>query len=449
MQILKDEPYGTVKAFFLSSAAWFVFATLAGLTDAAEMMGPELLKDIPWIVFGRLRPIHVNLIIFGFVGSGLIGASHYIVSTLVRTPLYSERIGKLSLWLWNLALIAGVVTLSLGYTQAREYAEFIWPIDVGVLIVFALIFYNLLQTVRRRNENLLYISIWYIFGALIFSFFSYAFGNAIWHPQSGAITGMPDAILAWFNGHNIVGLFLTPLAIGLAYYVIPIVSRSPLFSHSLSLIGFWSILLIYTHIGTHHLLQAPVPTWLKVVAITGSVGMLIPVMTVLINLWFTMRGRLGAIHSNIGGKFIFAGTVWYLLVCLQGPLQSLPYVQRLTHLNNWVIAHAHIGVLGFSGIIALGGIYFILPKVTGRSIYSTRLADLQYWLILLGLSGFFLVLTIAGLIQGNGWLNGTDVYRLLPEIYLYLVLRASLGVFIVSGAIIGLYNIIRSIYGHQ
>jgi cbb3-type cytochrome c oxidase subunit I len=449
LQILKDEPYGTVKAFFLSSAAWFVFATLAGLTDAAEMMGPELLKDIPWIVFGRLRPIHVNLIIFGFVGSGLIGASHYIVSTLVRTPLYSERIGKLSLWLWNLALIAGVVTLSLGYTQAREYAEFIWPIDVGVLIVFALIFYNLLQTVRRRNENLLYISIWYIFGALIFSFFSYAFGNAIWHPQSGAITGMPDAILAWFNGHNIVGLFLTPLAIGLAYYVIPIVSRSPLFSHSLSLIGFWSILLIYTHIGTHHLLQAPVPTWLKVVAITGSVGMLIPVMTVLINLWFTMRGRLGAIHSNIGGKFIFAGTVWYLLVCLQGPLQSLPYVQRLTHLNNWVIAHAHIGVLGFSGIIALGGIYFILPKVTGRSIYSTRLADLQYWLILLGLSGFFLVLTIAGLIQGNGWLNGTDVYRLLPEIYLYLVLRASLGVFIVSGAIIGLYNIIRSIYGHQ
>ena len=413
------------------------------------MMAPELLENIPWIVFGRLRPIHVNLIIFGFVGSGLLGASHYIVSALVRTPLHSERIGKLSLWLWNLALIAGAVTLSLGYTQAREYAEFIWPVDIGVLIVFALIFYNLLQTVRRRNENLLYISIWYVFGALIFSFFSYAFGNAIWHPQTGSITGMPDAILAWFNGHNIVGLFLTPLAVGLAYYVIPIVSRSPLFSHSLSLIGFWSILLIYTHIGTHHLLQTPVPTWLKVVAITGSVGMLIPVLTVLINLWLTMRGRLGAIHSNIGGKFIFAGTVWYLLVCLQGPLQSLPYVQRLTHLNNWVIAHAHIGVLGFSGFIALGGIYFILPKVTGRQIYSTRLADLQYWLVLLGLSGFFLVLTIAGLIQGNGWLNGTDVYRLLLEIYLYLGLRASLGVFIVSGAIVGLYNIIRSIYGHQ
>lgn len=413
------------------------------------MMAPELVENIPWIVFGRLRPIHVNLIIFGFVGSGLLGASYYVVSALTRTPLYSERIGKLSLWLWNLALIAGVLTLSLGYTQSREYAELIWPIDIGVLIVFALIFYNLLQTVRHRNENLLYISIWYILGALIFSFFSYAFGNAIWHPQTGAITGMPDAILAWFNGHNIVGLFLTPLAIGLAYYVIPIVSRSPLFSHSLSLIGFWSILLIYTHIGTHHLLQAPVPTWLKVVAITGSVGMLIPVLTVLINLWFTMKGRLGAIHSNIGGKFIFAGTVWYLLVCLQGPLQSLPYVQRLTHLNNWVIAHAHIGVLGFSGFIALGGIYFVLPKVTGRPIYSTRLADFQYWLILLGLSGFFLVLTIAGLIQGNGWLNGTDVYRLLPEIYLYLVLRASLGVLIVSGAVIGLYNIIRSIYGHK
>ena len=426
-----------------------MFATLAGLTDATEMMAPELLENIPWLVFGRLRPIHVNIVAFGFVGSGLLGASHYVVSVLVRTPLYSERVGKLSLWLWNLALIAGVITLSLGYTQAREYAEFIWPVDIGILLVFALIFLNLLQTVRRRNENLLYISIWYVFGALIFSFFSYAFGNAIWHPQTGAITGMPDAILAWFNGHNIVGLFLTPLAVGLAYYVIPIVSRTPLFSHSLSLIGFWSILLIYTHIGTHHLLQAPVPTWLKVVAITGSVGMLVPVLTVLVNLWFTMRGRLGAIHSNIGGKFIFAGTVWYLFVCLQGPLQSLPYVQRLTHLNNWVIAHAHIGVLGFSGFIALGAIYFILPKITGRPIFSTRLAGLQYWLVLLGLSGFFFVLTIAGLIQGNGWLNGTDIYRILPEIYLYLVLRASLGVFIVSGAVIGLYNITRSIYGRR
>ncbi len=204
---------------------------------------------------------------------------------------------------------------------------------------------------------------------------------------------------------------------------------------------------MYSHIGTHHILQAPAPTWLKVIAITGSVGMIVPVMTVLVNLWLTMRGRLGNIHSDIGGKFVFAGTVLYLLTCLQGPLQSLPYVQRLTHFTNWVIAHAHLGVLGFAGMITLGGIYFILPRITGRPIYSSFLANVQYWLVLIGIIGFFIVLTIAGLIQGNGWLNGETVYRILPQIYLYMVLRASLGILILGGAVIGLYNIGMTLYG--
>ena len=427
-----------------------VAGTLAGFIGAIELVAPDLLGNLPWIVFGRIRQVHTNLVMFAFVGSALLGAAYYLVPTLVRTPLYSERLGKLSLWLWNGALVAGVITLSLGYTQNREYAEFIWPIDIGVLIVFALIFYNLFETLRSAGrENLLYVSVWYVFGALIFSFFTYFFGNAVWNPDTGSITGIPDAILAWFYGHNVLGFFFTPLAVAVAYYVIPIVSRAPLYSHTLSLIGFWSILVMYSHIGTHHLLQAPAPTWLKVVAITGSIGMIIPVMTVLVNLWLTMRGRLGNVHSDIGGKFVFAGSVWYLLTCLQGPLQSLPYVQRLTHFTNWVIAHSHMGVFGFAGFTALGGIYFILPRITGRPLYSRRLAEVQYWLVLIGLTGFFVVLTIAGLIQGNGWLNGETVYRILPQIYLYMVLRASLGVLIISGALMGLYNIYMSIYSRH
>ena len=447
MPFSKDEQYGTTRGFFISSAAWMVAGTLAGLIGAIELVAPDLLGNLPWIVFGRIRQVHTNLVMFAFVGSALLGAAHYIVPTLLRTPLYSERLGKLYLWLWNGALVAGVITLSLGYTQNREYAELIWPIDVGVLLVFALMFYNLFETLRRRRENLLYVSIWYVFGALIFSFFTYLFGNAMWNPDTGSITGMPDAILAWFYGHNVLGFFFTPLSVAVAYFIIPIVSRAPLYSHTLSLIGFWSILVMYSHIGTHHLLQAPAPTWLKVVAITGSIGMIIPVMTVLVNLWLTMRGRLANVHSDIGGKFVFAGSVWYLLTCLQGPLQSLPYVQRLTHFTNWVIAHAHMGVFGFAGFTALGGIYFILPRITGRPLYSRRLAEVQYWLVLIGLAGFFVVLTIAGLIQGNGWLNGETVYRLLPQINLYMILRASLGVLIIGGALMGLYNILMTIYG--
>ncbi|MCX5898747.1 MAG: cbb3-type cytochrome c oxidase subunit I, partial [Proteobacteria bacterium] len=173
------------------------------------------------------------------------------------------------------------------------------------------------------------------------------------------------------------------------------------------------------------------------------------VMTVLVNLWLTRRGRVAHVPSDIGGTLVVAGSVWDRVPCLQGPLQSLPYVQRLTHFTNWVIAHSHMGVFGFAGFTALGGIYFILPRITGRPLYSRRLAEVQYWLVLIGLTGFFVVLTIAGLIQGNGWLNGETVYRILPQIYLYMVLRASLGVLIIGGALMGLYNIYMSIYSRH
>jgi cytochrome c oxidase cbb3-type subunit I len=449
LQFLKDEPHGTTKTFFSSSAVWFVIGTSFGLIDATHMAAPELLGNIPWIFFGRVRPMHTNVVIFGFVGSALLGAAYYMVPTLLRTPLHSQRLGKVSLWVWNVSILAGTVALSLGYTQSREYAEWIWPVDIGILLAFALMFLNLMLTATHREEKILYVSVWYVFGALVFTFFIYFFGNAVWNPRTGAIVGMPDAILSWFYGHGVVGLFLTPLAIAIAYYVVPIACRSPLYSHTLSLVGFWTLLIIYTHIGTHHLLQTPVPTWLKVLAVSGSIGMIIPVMTVLFNLWLTMRGRLGYIHADIGGKFVAAGLVWYVLTCIQGPIQAFPTVQKVTHLNNWVIAHSHLGVLGFSGTIALGGLYFILPRITGKPIHNPRLADVQYWLVLLGMAGFFTVLTAAGLIQGNGWLNGETVYRILPEIHVYMVLRASLGVLLWSGAVIGLYNIFMSIYGNR
>jgi cytochrome c oxidase cbb3-type subunit 1/cytochrome c oxidase cbb3-type subunit I/II len=229
------------------------------------------------------------------------------------------------------------------------------------------------------------------------------------------------------------------------YYVIPKACRSPLYSHSLSLLGFWSLIVVYTHIGTHHLLQVPVPTWLKVIAVVDSVAMVIPVMVFLINIWYTARGKLGEIHADVGAKFIFTGTIMYFFVSIQGSMMALPMVQRVTHFNNWVVGHAHIGVLAFSGMIALGGLYYVLPRLTGRPLYSKFLADFQYWLILIGATGFTIVLTIAGLIQGNAWLNGETVYRVLPQIHVYYVIRASLGVLIFGSALIGLYNIVRSL----
>ncbi len=423
-----------------------VVATLFGLTTAIELIAPELLGDISWLSFGRIRPIHTKLVIFGFVTPGLLSAGHYIVPRLLRNELFSEKLGMFTVILWNVILVSIVITLAAGLTQGREYAEAIWSIDVLVALVFALIFINLIMTIRRRKEPILYVSVWYITAAVILSLIVYAIGNVIWVPDTGSLTGIPDALVNWFYGHNVLGLLLTPLAVGVAYFVIPSATRSPLYSHTLSLVGFWTILVLYSHIGTHHLLQVPAPTWLKVVSITGSIGMIIPVMIVLINLWFTMRGKLGVIHKDIGAKFVFSGTIFYLLTCIQGPLQSLPQVQRLTHFTNWVVAHAHMGVLGFSGMIALGGIYYMLPKITGKPIFSKTLANFQFWLILIGLVGFMVTLTIAGLVQGNSWLNGETVYRILPQMHTYNVVRASMGLLIVAGAIVGLYNIIRSIF---
>jgi cytochrome c oxidase cbb3-type subunit I len=445
-QPLPSQNHTTAKGFCITSALWMVVATFMGLLGATELMAPDLTENIGWLVFGRVRPIHVNLVLFGFVTPGLLSSAFYYVPRLLRTELYSEKLGVVTVLAWNVALVTVVASLAMGYTQGREYAEMIWPIDMMIVVAFTLVFINLIMTVARRKEPILYVSVWYVCAGIVLTAVTFSLGNVIWKPTSGSLVGIPDAILLWFYGHNVFGLLLTPLSAGVAYYVIPRVCKAPLYSHTLSLFGFWSLLVVYTHIGTHHLLQVPVPTWLKVIAIVDSVAMVIPVMAFLINIWYTAKGKLGEIHADIGAKFVFTGTIMYFFVSIQGSMMALPDVQRVTHFNNWVIAHAHVGVLGFAGMIALGGIYYLLPRMTGKPLYSRFLADFQYWMILIGVVGFTVVLTIVGLIQGNAWLNGETVYRILPEMHMYYIARASIGLMIFSSAILGLYNILRSIF---
>jgi len=436
LKILSNEPNSAAKGFFISSGFWMIMATLMGLIAAIELIAPDLMGSISWLSFGRIRPVHTNLVLLAFLAQAFFGAVLYIVPRLCRTELYSERLANFTMWAMNIALAGSVVTLMMGITQAREYAELTWVIDVAVLLVIILLFYNLLRTVARRKEPQLYVSIWYICGGLFLTIFIYALGNTIWKPSTGALTGVTDAIWNWFYGHNVLGIFITPLAVGIAYYIIPRSTRSPIYSHTLSLIGFWTIFVIYTHTGGHHLIQAPIPVWLKVIAIVDSIAMIIPVFTFLTNVWLPLKDKWGVLHENVGAKLVFVGTVFYFLVSVQGPLQSLPSVQRFTHFNNWVVAHAHLALLGFAGMIAIGGVYYLLPLITNREIYNKRLMDFQYWLVLFGALGFFIVLTIAGLIQGNAWLNGETVYRVLPQISVYMVIRASIGVLVFSSAII-------------
>ena len=446
MWFLSDRENSASRRFLVSGAVWFAVGTLWGLVGAIALTAPDLFHDIPWLEFGRIRPAHVTTVLLGFVGSLLLGGTLYVVPVMLRQRLQAERVANAGMWCWNLAVLGAGITLPLGMTQGREYAELIFPVKCALVLSMLLLSYCLLMTVVNRREQLLYVSVWYGVGAVLWTALLYPIGNVMWRPATGSIGGIIDAILLWWYGHNIFGLVVTPMAVAMCYYIVPRIAKKPLYSHTLSLIGFWTLLAFYTHIGTHHLIQAPVPTWLKTVSIVDSVAMVIPVATVLVNIWLTMRGSLGNFATNWSGKFILTGTIFYLITCIQGPMQSLPSVQRYTHFGNWVIGHAHIAVLGFGGFIALGTLWYILPLVCGRKVYSDTLVGVQYWLALIGVTGFFLVLTVAGLIQGAAWIDGQTVYRVLPQIYPYMAARAMFGVMIATASFVGLYNVLMTLY---
>jgi cytochrome c oxidase cbb3-type subunit 1 len=439
------KPQSASLAFMVAGACWFLIGTTYGLLSAIHLMAPEAFNNIGPLVFGRTRPAHVNTVVFGFVAQVLVGTALYFVPALLKTRLWSEPLGWASCALWNLTVLSGPITFAFALTQGREYAEYIWIFDVSLVLSVVLLIINLVMTVVNRRESTLYVSVWYALGAVLWTAGNYPIGNVMWNPATGAMPGLIDSVFLWYYGHNLVGLLLTPLAVAVAYFVIPRVTGRPLYSHALSLVGFWTLIAIYSHIGGHHILQAPIPNWLRTISVIDSMLMFVPVATVLFNLWLTPRGRAGALWSDPAARFVFVGSLWYLVTCVQGPIQSLPSVQQITHFNNWTIGHAHVGVLGFAGFTALGGMWHMLPLVTGRQLYSRRLVSLQFGLVLVGLAGFFVVLTIAGLIQGTSWYAGDTVYRVLPRIAPYMVLRAMLGLFIIAAAGVGLYNVVMTL----
>ena len=445
--LFPNEPGSASRRFFVTSAVWLFIGLGFGFLGAIELVAPDLLPAAAQLSFGRIRPTHINIVIFGFLLSAYFGGMLYVVPAVCRTTLISERIGNAAVWLWNAILLGAVYALPQGYTQGREYAELPWVLDIAILAAVAVLIYLVFGTIARRKERLLYVSAWYLGGGLVWTFFVYAMGNVVWKPASGSWQGMNDQILLWFYGHNVVGLVITPPAVALAYYIIPRATRTPIYSHTLSLFGFWALIVMYTHVGTHHLLQAPAPQWLKVISIVNSIALVVPVFAFLTNVWLPLRDRFGRIYQDVGAKMVFTGTVWYFVTCVQGPFQSLPAVQRVTHFTQWVTAHAHIALLGFAGFIAMGTVYYLLPLVLKRPLYSRRLGDAQYWLMLLGTLGIFLSLTFAGLIQGEAWRNGETVYRVLPELKSYFVVRGISGVMLLCGAGIFVFNVLMTVLG--
>ncbi len=453
-----DKPDSAALHGLVSGAIWFVIGTTFGLTMSNELDLPDLFAGVPQLVFSRLRPGHVNIMLFGFLSTTFFGAWYYIVPRLCRCSLRSDRLANILLILWNLAVAIGVVSLMFGWNKGHEYAEFPMAIAWPVTALMVLNAYIIYATIAARTEPRLYVSLWYIGGTVIWITIMYAVGNVIWHPfttilpngqiqHSGALSvGLDDSIWQWFYGHNVFGLYITTGGIAIVYYMVPKITKRPLYAHIMSLIGFWSIALLYAPTGQHHLLQNPIPNWLKVYAIIGSVALIIPVFTFTTNIFMTMRTAWGMMFENIPLRFIICGAFFYLAVSVQGSIQSLMTVNRFIHYTQWVIAHAHLALLGGFGFIASGAVLWMVPRIAGRELWSRNWADTQFWLMLLGLAGFFWALTCAGLAQSSAWVQlGQQEVRAFEVLKPYFWMRTWFGAMIWAGSIMMLVNVIMTL----
>lgn len=473
-----DAPDSAALHGLLSGALWFVVGVSLGLLMSEELTMPDLFGGIAQLVFSRLRPAHVNIVLFGFLSTAFWGAWYFIVPRLCQTPLRSNRAANILLLVWNVTLVVATLALLNGDTIGKEYSEYPWYINfivqAGLVVNMVIIW----RTIAARREPKMFVSLWYIGGSVLWITILYAIGHVIWHPfttftapdghthfllnaasavhnlpdgvtnfqRTGSIIGLDDAVWNWFYGHNVFGLYITTGGIAILYYLVPKISKRPLYSHTMSLIGFWSIALFYTNTGQHHLLQAPIPNWLKIVSVIGSVSLIIPVFTFTTNLMMTMRGEWGQMLMNIPLRYLLTGALLYLAVSFQGTVQSLMSVNRFVHFTQWTVAHAHLALLGAFGFIAMGATLYMVPQILRRPLWSRSMADVQYWLVLLGVTGYFWAITAAGLAQASEWVSlGQQVVRAYPVVKPYFVMRSWFGGIAVIGVIMQAINIFMTL----
>jgi len=430
------------KVWFYFSILWFPFFATFGFLLAIKFFIPTFLGDTWWMTFGVVRPAHTNGVLFGFVSSGLIGSMLWIMPRLCGSPLYRPRLAILAAFLWNGAILAGIIWILLGGSQGREYAELPWAIDVLVMAGLLLIGYIVFGTIAKRKEKKLYVSLWYYMGTFLWFPIVYFVGNVMWQPASGSLNGIQDAIFNWYYGHNVLGLWFTTLGIPAWYYFVPKMINRPLYSHLLSLIAFFTIAFFYTGVGGHHLLQAPIPEWLKTIAVIMSILMLVPVITFATNIMLTIRNSWHKVIGNPGLQFVMAGFVMYILASIQGSLQALRDTNAFIHFSQWPVGHAHLALLGGFGFLAVGATVYLVPRLLHVKLYSASLMRLTWWTAFIGFASFFAAMTVAGLVANSNWWVHINVVETLVTLRVHFIWRAISGGVVVLAAFLFAYNII-------
>jgi cytochrome c oxidase cbb3-type subunit 1 len=427
--------------FLLSGAFWLVFAPTIGVILSIKFNYVDFLGGVPWLTWGRLRPVHVMGVIFGAFTTTVLGLTYYMVPRLCGVRMYKESWSRWIFWLWTIGLTAGLISLPLGQNLGIEAGEFPTWANIGVQLVLTLVTIQVLMTVIRRKEKLIYVTLWYLTSAYVWTTFNYAFGHFI---LPFSFPGINNAAMHGLYIHYVVGLWITPAGLAIIYYFLPLAAQRPLYSHRLSLIGFWSLAFFYPFVGTHHYIYSPIPYWTQTVAIVASMMLIIPVWTVIQNFFGTMVGNWRRFQESYTAKFLILGALYYLLGCFQGSTEALRGMQRLTHFTDFVIAHSHLTVFGTFILWATAGLYAVIPRLAGRGLHSQKLAQWHYWLTLSGFSLMAAVLTLQGLMQGTMLQAGVDFVDSMQAMKPYWLTRTIAGVTMDVGAILGMWNLFRT-----
>jgi cytochrome c oxidase cbb3-type subunit I len=460
MQDLKTQAVayedGVIRQFSIMAVVWGVVGMLVGVIIASQLVWPELNLGLPWTSFGRLRPLHTNAVIFAFGGCTLFATSYYVVQRTCQTKLFMPKLASFTFWGWQLVIVAAAISLPLGYTQSKEYAELEWPIDILIAIVwisYAIVFFG---TIGQRKVKHIYVANWF-FGAFILTVALLHIVNSAAIPAGfmksySAYAGVQDAMVQWWYGHNAVGFFLTAGFLGIMYYFVPKQAERPVYSYSLSIVHFWALIFTYMWAGPHHLHYTALPDWTQSIGMVFSLILLAPSWGGMINGMMTMSGAWHKLRTDPILRFLIVSLSFYGMSTFEGPMMAIKTVNSLSHYTDWTIGHVHSGALGWVGLVSMGALYHMVPRLFGqKQMHSIKAIEVHFWLATIGIVLYIASLWISGVMEGLMWrainTDGTLTYTFVESVkakHPYYIIRTLGGLLYLSGMIIMLWNVLKT-----
>ncbi|MDM8561082.1 cytochrome-c oxidase, cbb3-type subunit I [Candidatus Parabeggiatoa sp. HSG14] len=448
--------YKVIRQFAIMTIVWGIVGMAVGVYIAAELVWPWLNFDIPYLTFSRLRPLHTNAVIFAFGGSALFATSYYVVQRTCHARLVSDKLAAFTFWGWQLVIVLAAITLPLGITTTKEYAELEWPIDILITVVwvaYAVVFFG---TITKRRIPHIYVANWF-YGAFIIAvailhiFNSLAIPVSMWKSYS-AYAGVQDAMVQWWYGHNAVGFFLTAGFLGMMYYFIPKQAQRPVYSYRLSIVHFWALIFTYIWAGPHHLHYTALPDWVQSLGMVMSLILLAPSWGGMINGMMTLSGAWEKLRSDPILRFLVVAVSFYGMSTFEGPMMAIKTVNALSHYTDWTIGHVHSGALGWVALISIGSLYYLIPRLFGRELYSTKLVEIHFWIAMIGIVLYITSMWVSGIMQGLMWRavnpDGTLTYSFVESVqamHPYYLIRWLGGVFFLLGMLVMAYNIFKTV----